>query len=280
MPMTHRERMLATYRYQPVDRVPDWEFGAWQQTIERWHQEGLPASREGVWQAINEHFGTDDTEYGPSPWVNVGLLPGFEYRVVEEKGDHIIVQDGDGALAEMIRPELGASIPKYLRHALETKADWEKIREERLNPDTPGRVPEDIDALCHGTLTADYPTSLSAGSTYGWIRNWMGVENVSIAVADDPDWVGEMIAHLTDLKLDALAHVAGKCRIDSTSWWEDMCFNKGSLVSPRFFAKYMVPQYRRVTDFLRRECGCDFNILDCDGNIHQLVGLWLEGGVM
>lgn len=279
MPMTNRERVLATYRHQPVDRVPDWEFGAWQQTIERWHEEGLPREIDGTWEAINQYFHTDELEHGPSPRVNVGLLPGFEYQVLEEKGDHLIVQDGDGAIAEMIRPELGASIPRYLRHALETKADWEKIREERLNPDTPGRAPEDLEEVCRQSYDADYPVITNAGSTYGWIRNWMGVENVSIAVAEDPEWVGEMIAHLTDLKLKMLEKLAGKCRAEICHWWEDMCFNKGPLVSPRFFAQYMVPQYRRVTDFLRRECGCEFNVLDCDGNIHQLVGLWLEGGI-
>jgi len=147
---------------------------AWQQTIDRWHQEGLPEECKDVWGAINQYFHTDDTEYGPSPWVNIGLLPGFEYKVLEEKGNHIVVQDGDGAIAETIRPELGASIPHYLRHAIETRADWEKIRDERLNPDTPGRVPDNLDDLCARTFDADYPTGISGGSVYGWLRNWMG----------------------------------------------------------------------------------------------------------
>ncbi|MBM3235348.1 hypothetical protein FJZ31_03505 [Candidatus Poribacteria bacterium] len=110
--MTHRERLLKTLRYEKVDRVPDYEFGAWDQTIARWHKEGLPEEHKGVWQAINQYFHTDDVEYGPGPWVNNGLIPGFAYKVLEEKGDHIVIQDGDGATAEMIRPELGASIPK------------------------------------------------------------------------------------------------------------------------------------------------------------------------
>ena len=38
--MTHRERFLATMRYQATDRVPYWEFGAWPETIERWKKEG------------------------------------------------------------------------------------------------------------------------------------------------------------------------------------------------------------------------------------------------
>ena len=154
--MTHRERLLRTLRGEPVDRVPDYEFGAWAQTIARWHKEGMPQE----YNSIDHFFHTDNMEYGPSPGVHIGLLPGFEYKVLEEKGDHIIVQDGDGAIAEMLRPELGASIPKYLRYAIETRKDWERIRDERLNPETPGRIPENLDELCKRSLDADYPLSL------------------------------------------------------------------------------------------------------------------------
>jgi uroporphyrinogen decarboxylase len=279
--MTHRERFLAVYHNQPVDRVPDWEFGMWQQTYGRWRTEGLPElpEQDRVWGVIDGYFHTDNVEYhGTGFGVNVGLLPGFEYQVLEEKGDHIIVRDGDGATAEMIRPELGASIPHYLRYAIETRADWERFREERLQPSAE-RLVGDLEAFCADSHTTDSPVVLSAGASYGWIRNWMGVENASIAVAEDPEWVGEMLAHLADLKLAVFSHLAGKCRIDGVHWWEDICFNKGPLISPRFFERYMVPQYARVTEFLQRECGCDTNVLDCDGNIHALVPGWIDCGI-
>jgi len=277
--MTHRERLLRTLRCEPVDRVPDFEFGAWDQTIHRWHKEGLPKECSGVWSAINQYFHTDDTEYGPGPWLHLGLLPGFEYKVLEERGDHIIVQDGDGAIAEMVRPELGASIPRYLRYAIETRRDWERVRNERLNPDTPGRVPDNLDELCKLTYDATYPVGIGGGSLYGWLRNWMGVERISIAIIEDPEWVEEMMEHLTQLWLKLYEKIAGRCKIDISHWWEDMCYNKGPLISPRAFRRLMVPRYKRVTDFLRNECGCEFNMLDCDGNIHELVPLWLEGGI-
>ncbi|HIE28720.1 TPA: hypothetical protein EYP66_15685 [Candidatus Poribacteria bacterium] len=277
--MTHRERLLKTLRYEPVDRVPDYEFGAWEQTVVRWHKEGLPEKHKGVWQAINQYFHTDDVEYGPSPHINIGPLPGFEYKVLEEKGDHIVVQDGDGATVEMMRPELGASIPKYLRYAIETRQDWERIRDEKLDPDTPRRIPENLDELCKLTFDADYPISIGCGSIYGWLRNWMGVERISMVFYDDPQWIGEMMDHLVNLTLKLFENIAGKCKIDLGTWWEDMCFNKGPLISPKMFAEFMVPRYKRITDFLRQECGCEFHILDCDGNIHELVPLWLEGGI-
>jgi len=39
-----------------------------------------------------------------------------------------------------------------------------------------------------------------------------------------------------------------------------------------------VPQYRKITGPLA-EKGVDINIVDCDGNITKLVGLWLDAGI-
>jgi len=277
--MTHRERYLNVLQGKPVDRVPDYEFGAWDQTYPRWHSEGMPAKYEGSDWGIISYFHTDDETNGPAPNVNIGLLPGFEGRVLEEKGDTQIIMDGDGATCEMVRSERGASIPRYLRYAIETRKDWEKIRDERLRLDDPRRIPGNLDEVCRQSHTADYPVGLWCGSIYGWIRNWMGVENLSVAVYEDPEWVEEMMEHVTLLMLHGYRHIAGKAKVDSGHWWEDMCYKSGPLLSPKHFAQLMVPRYKRVTGFLRRECGCEFHVLDCDGRINQLAGLWLEGGI-
>ena len=77
---------------------------------------------------------------------------------------------------------------------------------------------------------------------------------------------------------DGLAQTVAFYR-DRADWWEDMCFRSGSLLSTKLFARLMVPRYKRITDFLRQEFGTEFNQLDCDGNIHQLAPLWLDGGI-
>ena len=41
-PMTDRERFLATMHYQPRDRCPICDFGFWPETIDEWHNQGLP----------------------------------------------------------------------------------------------------------------------------------------------------------------------------------------------------------------------------------------------
>jgi hypothetical protein len=277
--LSHRERFLRTLQFQPVDRLPDLEFGAWQQTIDRWQQEGMTAAPNAVHGVLDLYFNVDSSEWGPGLNVRNGLCPAFDKIVLEERGTHQIVQDADGTIAEQIRPELGASIPHYIRHAIVTRADWQKIRDERLDPDNPDRFPPHLDAICRRLNKAEYPITFSCGSLYGWLRNWMGVEHVSLTLYDDRPWIEEMMEHLTDLTLAILSKLAGKVRIDLGAWWEDMCGNHGSLLSPRMFSEMMVPRYKRVNDFLRKEFGTELNHVDCDGNIHELVSLWLDGGV-
>jgi uroporphyrinogen decarboxylase len=283
-PLAHRERLLRTLRRQPVDRVPDYEFRAWVQTIDRWEHEGMDipsliglGNRTGY---LEHFFGTDDAEYGPGLNVNTRLLPAFELQVIEERGENWVIQDADGALSEQLKPEYGASIPRYIRYAIQTRADWERVRDERLDPSHPDRVPPHLAALARRLNAADYPVTIFVGSLYGWIRNWMGVENLSLMLYDDLPLVEEMMEHLTRLTLSVLERLAGHgLRIDRADWWEDMCFRSGSLLSTKLFARLMVPRYKRITDFLRKEFGAEFNQLDCDGNIHQLAPLWLDGGI-
>lgn len=277
--MNERERLLATYRGMPVDRVPDLEFGAWDETYPRWHAEGLPATVTGCDEGIRTWFHTDDETWGPSPWVDIGLKPGFVPKVLEIRGDHQIMEDADGATVEMMRPGLGVSIPRHLRYAIETRADWERIRAARLDPGDATRFPADLDARCAATRTAGTPVVLAGGSLYGWIRNWMGVEKLSETLYEDPAWVEEMMEHLTLLMLAVYRRLAGRCVIDQTNWWEDMCFKTGPLISPAMFRRLMVPRYRRVADFLQRECGCRFQLVDCDGRIEELAPLWVEAGI-
>jgi hypothetical protein len=65
---------------------------------------------------------------------------------------------------------------------------------------------------------------------------------------------------------------------DFVNLWEDMCYRSGLLVSPKIVKEMMVPRYRILTDFLRKN-GVDVFLLDCDGNVDELVPLLIEGGV-
>ena len=121
---------------------------------------------------------------------------------------------------------------------------------------------------------------VNAGSLYGDLRNWMGVERLSLLLYDDRPLIEEIMEHLTGLTLRVFERLAGSgLRIDRADWWEDMCYRAGPLISPRMFREMMVPRYRRITRYLRQEFGVEFNQVDCDGNIHALVPLWADCGI-
>ena len=273
--MTHRERWLRAMHFESVDHVPDEEFGYWEDTLRDWHEQGLPGEIDTLPKA--------DLYFGFAPRAGVPLenylRPAFERLVLEDRGDHLLIQDEHGATCEILSSGRD-TIPHFLDFRLKNREVWEREFKPRLDPDDPQRRP---DPAAWQRMTAewkqrDYPLGVSIGSLYGWIRDWMGFERAAMMLYDDPGLVEEIMEQITLVVLRNLEWAAGHVDIDFGSGWEDMCFNQGPMISPADFERLMVPRYRRITELLKQH-GCDIVYTDCDGNINHLVPLWLEAGV-
>lgn len=271
--MNDRERFLRTFHFESVDHVPDEEFGYWGETLTAWHSQGLP---EYVTDNPRADIFFGFARRSGSPY-NVGLLPGFEHKKIDEDERHVTIRDWDGA-TKMLNKDGTSSIPKYLKFALETREDWEKEFKPRLDPTNPARVPANFDAWKESVRDREYPLGISLGSLFGWIRDWMGFENVCYAIHDDPRLIQEIMDHLTNLTLSIIDRPVREVRMDYAFMWEDMCFNHGPILPTPLFAEWMVPRLSRLTGLLK-EHGCDVVIVDCDGNINELVPHWLDAGV-
>ena len=272
--MNHRERFLRTFQFKDVDRVPDYEFGFWAETIDRWHREGLPLEKKTN-RDIEIYLGLEGWDCGEWLPVRTGFWPPLPSRIIREEGNRAIVDDGMGGI--YVRTVGSSSPPHYIRHPLKNREDWEKLK-PFLNPDTPGRFPLNWDEIAENYKDRDYPLGLSIGSLYGWLRNWMGVEGISIALYRDPDWVAEMMDTLVDLWIAIIRKTLRSVQVDFASWWEDMCYSKGPLISVKHFEEFMVPRYKKVTDVLK-EYGVEINVLDSDGDVTLLVPGWLKAGI-
>ena len=270
--MTHKERWLNTYHYKPVDHVTDMEFGYWAETLVRWHDEGLPAeiTHDGL---ADQYFGFAPTAGVP---VHLGIIPGFEYKVLEEHEDHRIIQDGDGAIC-MVRTDGGSTIPKYLEFPIKDWDSWKSFK-ERFNADDPARVVADWDKHVEYLNNVDVPVIIGLGSLFGTFRNWTGFEHIAILCMDHPDLIEDMVVTFTEFTLKMIAPAVRDIKIDGGSFWEDICFNHGCIISPKMFKQWLTPHYKMITDAVKK-AGADVFYVDCDGNIMNVMTGWLEGGV-
>ncbi len=276
--MNDRQRFCATMHSQPRNRAPICDFGFWPETIDLWHRQGLPTWVTGGHDISKTdlYFGMD--RYTGGPIVHCCLLPPFESKVIEDRGDHELIQQPDGVT--VLRKKFMGSIPQHHAHLLQDRATWTTHYKPRLDPSSPERYPnwDQARAEWHNP-NRDYPTSIYCGSLYGWLRDWMGVEQISYIVYDDPALFEEMVTTLADCAVGMLQRAFDHGAVfDSASFWEDMCYSGGPLLGPTHFHQYLVPQYRRITDLLRAH-GTDIIWVDCDGKIDGLIPLWLEGGV-
>ena len=57
-----------------------------------------------------------------------------------------------------------------------------------------------------------------------------------------------------------------------------MCYRAGPLISPAMFRAFILPRYRRIMDLVRSR-GVHAIFVDSDGDVSQLIPLWLEAGI-
>jgi len=272
--MNSRERWLACMRFEAVDHVPDEEFGYWDETFAEWHKQGLPEYVNNNGKA-DIFFGFETKQGAP---VHGGPIPGFQYQVLEEGDRYRKIIDHDGA-TKLVYTDGTSTIPRYLRFPIETRADWDEFK-TRFDLTESRRYPSDADWQKWKSAVAspERVLCISGGSMFGWIRNWMGFENAAMACLDDPAWVEEMIDYITEFQYQLLKRAVTEVRFDLATFWEDIAFNHGPMISPTMFRKWLTPHYKKLTDLFRAN-GCEFAIVDCDGNINCVVDCWLDGGV-
>ena len=292
--MPNRERFLAICRNErPGDlAIMDWFHRCWPDTIERWIGEGAPEeirNQDGLnryfeferfnalQEIISEHNRADiketvSTQFYPTPPV----VPVFEIEVLREDERHRVETTYGGATIEVSK-EFPWRMPKYLDHPVKDRASWNEYK-KRLDPDTPERWPSDWDAFVERTNSQDAPTMLLLEGFFGVLREWTGLERLLYMLYDDPDLVEDMMEQVLCLALGVARRATRDLRIDTVRFWEDMAFKTGPLISPESVESLMVPRYKQVIDLLHGE-GIDIIHIDSDGNVNELIPLWMEIGI-
>jgi len=280
--MTDRERFLNVMNFQSVDRVPNYELGAWPQTVDRWHGEGLPRDVAYFhWFEGDPYFGIDRRAFAP---INTSMLPPFDYEVLEETERYIVARHPNGIVTKALKEGtvrgVRMSMDQYISFPVTDRESFRKLR-QRYNPDSPIRYPLWWDEWVRMWQTRDYPLCLLTNGTFGLysqLRSWVGTENLSLLFYDDPALIEEMVESHVDFLLALIEKALQQVQFDYFNFFEDFAGKGGPLISPQLFRKFLLPAYKRIIEEMRRH-GIKHFWLDSDGNTEALLPLLIEAGI-
>jgi uroporphyrinogen-III decarboxylase len=296
--LLNRERFLAICHSERLGDVPimDWYHKYWPETPEAWVKQGAPEKiltaagynqyfqlehihslQEIVVGMMRADLKEDPNQPGPGRYIPTPpIVPVFEKRVLYEDERHRVETTYGGATVEVSK-EHPWRMPKYLDYPVKDWDSWKEYK-KRLEPDTPERWPKDWNAFAEKRNGEDAPTLLLVVGFFGALREWMGLERLLYTFYDAPRLVEDMMDQVLYLIMGVARRVLKDLRVDYVRFWEDMAYKTGPLISPDMVKKFMVPRYRQMTDFLHSH-GIDIIHMDSDGNVSELIPLWMECGI-
>ncbi len=255
----------------------------WQDTLEEWVKQGAPKEivptdeREqisGTAHSLDNYFQQDTWR-----WLagDFGRQRNSRYkpRIISEDEHSITYINSNGQTVKQLKGSKG--MPMYLDWPVKDRATWNEYK-KRLDPNRPNLLPDNWDDIVQEINNENKPVALPVGSFYGYLREWVGTENILYMFYDDPGLVEDMMDQVLHLETEVIKRVLKDIKIDMATFWEDMAYKAGPLISPAMVRKFMMPRYKKITDLLH-SYGVDVIFVDSDGNVEQLVPLWLEVGI-
>jgi uroporphyrinogen decarboxylase len=270
---------MGVMNFQKVDKVP--LIGGFLGTnntecegspiCNRWHSEGLP-----IFSSVSDYFNIDFMiERVP---INLSIIPSFPPTTLYEDSEYIIKKNSIGATMKILKNSQSWGMPQWLDFPVKNRNDWIKYKKLYDYKD-PRRIGTKWgDELIEYYEKTDNPVYIEMSGFFGVLRELMGLENFLITFYKDPGLVNDMMDFMAEFAINALEPFIENCRIDFAWIWEDMAYKNGPHISPKFIKEFMVPRYRKETDFLKKH-GIDLVIVDSDGDTRLIIPLWLEAGI-
>ena len=95
---------------------------------------------------------------------------------------------------------------------------------------------------------------------------------------DNPGFVEEMATFWTDFVSRTMAPLLERVVLDRVGISEDMAYKAHSMISPEMTRRFLLPAYERWGEEVRAS-GCPIFFMDSDGQIEELIPIWVEAGI-
>lgn len=290
--MVPRDRMTLgarkvrdTYAIVPGAPFLQREFGFF--TLDDWREQGhFP--KDSQWPQLDKLFGFDPPgRHGIMGlgWCEAGFAPGFEQKVLEDRGEHEVVQDSAGRHVLCFKGRRSGFMPEYVDHPVKDMKTWVEGCRWRMDPTTPTRfekmkeyIPKAIAAAGEGQMIVQHVVG-----GYMYLRSLIGPGEVLYKFYDEPELIHDCMRTWFTLADAIIAEHQKHVTIDELYFGEDICYNHGPLISPDMMREFLIPYYQQLLINLKRR-NIDrarhvFFDVDTDGFCDPTIPVYREMGL-
>jgi uroporphyrinogen decarboxylase len=242
-------KLRAAYAITPGAPIVQREFGYY--CLERWYEQGLDRAAD-----LAALFGFDppgSVTLGGLGWCEAGFCPVFEDTVLEDRGDHEVVQDFAGRSVLVFKGRRSGFMPEYLDHPVKDLASWEEKCAWRMDPATPARWEGLAERVAPAVAAARQGMMLVQGLVggYMYLRSLIGPEQLFYAWYDMPELIHACMRAWFDLADAVIARHQQYVTFDVIYFAEDICYNHGLLCSPEMMKEFLLPYYQQLIANMR-----------------------------
>ena len=262
-----RERMNLALSHQEADRVPRTE-SFWPETIPLWYQQGLKVGDD-----VADLFDFDVMGGG---WVSHEARPGY-LATIEETDAWWTRLDGNGAILRYWKHKSGT--PEHVGFGVDTRDKWEAHKRAMLEAPAGSRVDT------FSTLRRMYEAR-AKGRWFCWTgveayetaKDVFGHEQLSIIMAEDPEWAKDIFDTEADVAIAVLDHLERSgVQFDGAWVYGDIAYNHAPFFSPRMYRQQIKPAHARQIAWFK-ERGLPV-IYHTDGDFRLVMPDLIEIGV-
>lgn len=294
--MTGKERVSRIIDHKEADIVPRYD-AFWEETIDRFHAEGLPedlgrdcekivldSGVKTIGSPIGDYFGFDIDVFGLDNSMRVPP------RIVEETETYRIIADRCGYTAKKFK---NRPLLDFMEHVSPDETAWEKVK-DRFVLDVSGESRIDSEAffLRMGQAPAwsdvkkvfdryqKRETFLLFNGYGPYEGTWRhhGYTESLIDILTEKDLMRDMFEKNTNLTIEILKY-AISIGMKPDGYWmtEDLGGTRSTLFSPELYKEVLWPWHKILGDFLHKE-NITFFVHSC-GKIDTLLPDFIRAGI-
>lgn len=254
------------------------EFGYY--CLERWYEQGL--SKDANLDEVFDYDPPGNIDIMELGWCVPGYYPLFEEKLIEDRGEHEVIQDNAGRHKLVFKGRRQGFMPEYVDSPVKDMKTWQENAKWRLDPDSPERY-EDLESRMAVAKTAAATGKMVTQRVVGgymYLRSLIGPERLFYTLIDMPELIHDCMKTWLKLADHVTSIHQQHVTFDEIYFGEDICYNHGCLISPEMMKEFILPYYQQlIANVKSRQIDKQRHLyvqIDTDGLATPVISIYQE----